>query len=98
MRHHNLPFRMTFELARLGLDAWVVVSLRPLRLSLGGRAAVLEAQRMTVEKTATMLEAQAAAGVAMATGSSSRAAARKLVAPYRRRVKSNRHRLMRSLT
>jgi geranylgeranyl pyrophosphate synthase len=63
-----------------------------------GRTAVLEAQRMTAEKTAAMLEAQAAAGMALATGSSSRAAARKVVAPYRRRVKSNRRRLMRSLT
>src|SRR5262249_35665046 len=68
------------------------------RLGLGGRAAVLEMQRMTVEKTAAMLEAQAAAGVALATGSSSRAAVRKAVAAYRRRVKSSRRRLMRSLT
>jgi hypothetical protein len=37
---------------------------------------VLEAQRMTAEKAAAMLEAQAAAGIALATGSSSRAAAR----------------------
>jgi hypothetical protein len=97
MRHHNLPFRMAFELALLGLDAWMVVSLRTLRLGVGGRAAVPEAQRMTVEKTATMLEAQAAAWVALATCSSTRAAARKVVAPCRR-VKSNRRRLMRSLT
>jgi hypothetical protein len=96
MRHYNLPFRMAFELARLGLDAWMVMSLRALRLG-RGRTAVLEAQRMTAEKTAAMLEAQAAAGMALATGSSSsRAAARKLIAPYRRRVRSNRRRLMRA--
>jgi hypothetical protein len=95
-RHHNLPFRMAFELARLGFDAWMVASLRTLRLGAGGQAAVLEAQRMIAEKSAAMLEAQAAAGMALATGSSSRAAARKLIAPYRRRVRSNRRRLMRA--
>jgi hypothetical protein len=97
MRHYNLPVRIAFELTRLGLDAWMVMSLRALRLG-RGRTAVLEAQRMTAEKTAAMLEAQAAAGMALATGSSSRAAARMVVGPYRRRVKSNRRRLMRSLT
>jgi hypothetical protein len=30
MGHHNLPFRVAFELARLGFDAWMVVSLRTL--------------------------------------------------------------------
>ena len=98
MRHHNLPFRIAFELARFGFDTWMVTSLRTLRLGPGGRAAVLEAQRMIAEKTAALFEAQVAAGVALATGSSSRAVARKLVGPYRRRVKSNRRRLMRSLT
>jgi hypothetical protein len=37
MRHHNLPFRMAFELARFGLDAWIVVSLRALRLLPGAK-------------------------------------------------------------
>ena len=91
-----LPFRMAFELARLGFDAWMVAGLRTLRLGAGGQAAVLEAQRMIAEKSAAMLEAQAAAAMALAIGSSSRAAARKLIAPYRRRVRSNRHRLMRA--
>jgi hypothetical protein len=96
-RHHNLPFRMAFELAQVGFDAWMVASLRTLKLGAGGQAAVLEAQRMIAEKSAAMLEAQAAAGMALATGSSSsRAAARKLIAPYRRRVRSNRRRLMRA--
>jgi hypothetical protein len=48
------PFRTAFELARLGFDAWTVIGLRTLRLGAGGRAASLEAQRMMMEKTATI--------------------------------------------
>ena len=43
------------------------------------------------------LEGQAAAGMAVATGSSKAAVARKAIAPYRRRVKENRRRLTRKL-
>jgi hypothetical protein len=60
MRHHNLPFRMAFDLARLGFDAWMVASLRTLRLGPGGQAAVLEAQRMIAEKSAASGHASAA--------------------------------------
>jgi hypothetical protein len=93
IRHRNLPFGMAFDLARIGFEAWMVIALRTAKLAGGGPAAVLEAQRMTTEKTAAMWEAQAAAGMALATGSSRRATARKTMAPYRRRVKANRRRL-----
>jgi hypothetical protein len=82
---HWQPFRTVLELAQLGFDAWTAIGLRTLRLGAGRRAAALEAQRMMVEKTATMLEAQAAVGMALTTGSSRRATARKMMAPYRRR-------------
>ena len=68
----------------------MVMGLRAAKLAAGGPAAILEAQRMTAEKTAAMLEAQAALAMALATGSNPRAATRKAVAPYRRRVKANR--------
>ena len=58
---------------------------------------MLEAQRMVAEKTAAMLEGQAATGMAVATGSSKAAVAGKAIAPYRRRVKENRRRLTRKL-
>jgi hypothetical protein len=87
--------RTAFELAWLGFDAWTVIGLRTLKLGAGGRAASLEAQRMMVEKTATMLEVQAVMAMALTSGSSTRAAARKVIAPYRRRVTANRSRLMR---
>jgi hypothetical protein len=92
---HRSPFRAAFELARLGFDAWTVIGLRALRVGRGGRAASLEAQRMTVEKTAAMLEAQVAMAMALTSRSSPRAITRKSLAPYRRRIKANRSRLMR---
>jgi hypothetical protein len=94
-RKHNLPISFAFDLARLGFEAWMVIGLRTAKLAVGGPAAMLEAQRMVAEKTAAMLEGQAAAGMAVATGSS-KAVARKAIAPYRRRVKENRRRLTRT--
>ena len=49
---------MAFELAQVGFDAWMVASLRTLKLGAGGQAAVLEAQRMIAEKSAAMLESR----------------------------------------
>jgi hypothetical protein len=57
--------RTALELAWLGFDAWTVIGLRTLKLGAGGRAASLEAQRMMVEKTATMLEVQAVMAMAL---------------------------------
>ena len=52
-------------------------------------------QGMTMKKTATVLEGQAAVGMALTTGGSRRATARKMMAPYHPRVTANRNRLMR---
>ena len=46
-------------------------------------------QGMTMKKTATMLEAQAAVGMALTTGGSRRATARKIMAPYHPLVTAN---------
>lgn len=91
MRTRGKPF----DLARLGADAWMVAGLRLMRLTGGGSAAALEAQRMVVEKTAAAFEAQFAIAMALATGATGRAAAGRAVPPYRRRVRANRRRLMR---
>src|SRR5262249_49635475 len=96
-RKHYLPISFAFDLARLGFEAWMVIGLRAAKLAMGGPAAMLEAQRMVAEKTAAMLEDQAAAGMAIATGSSKAAVAQKAIAPYRRRVKENRRRLTHQL-
>ena len=94
-RHFNRSVGIAFDLARLSFEAWMVMYLRMATLAGGGTPAILEAQRMLAEKTAATLEAQTAAGIALATGKSQRATARKAFAPYRRRVKANRRRLMR---
>ncbi len=91
----NLLTSHAFDLARLSADAWIVAGLRLGRLAVGGPGAALEVQRMVVEKTAAATEAQFAIGMALATGATERAAARKAISPYRRRVRANRRRLMR---
>ena len=50
MRRHRLPLGSAFDLARLGIEASVVVGLRAAKLAAGGPAALLEVQRMTVER------------------------------------------------
>jgi hypothetical protein len=82
------------DFARFGFDAWTVVGLRMAKLAVGGPAATLEAQRMITEKTAAAVEAQFAMGMAFAKGATHRAAGRKAYAGYRRRVRSNRKRLI----
>ena len=94
-RRRNPHLSDVFDLARLGAEAWLVIGLRAAKLAAGGPAALIEAQRMTAEKTAAALEAQFAAGLALATGASHGAARRKAVAKYRSRVKANRRRLLR---
>ena len=94
-RRYNPSMAHAFDLARLGVEAWMVMGLRTAKIAAGGPAATLEAQRMVVEKSAAALEAQFAAGLALATGATHHAAGRKALAGYRRRVKANRRRLMR---
>jgi hypothetical protein len=84
-----------FDFARLGVEAWMVMGLRLAKLAAGGPAAALEAQRMVAEKSAAALEAQVAAGIALATGAGHSAAGRKALGGYQRRVRANRKRLMR---
>ena len=94
-RSRNPSIAHAFDLARLGAEAWMVVGLRLAKLAAGGPAAALEAQRMVAEKSAAAIEAQFAAGLALATGASHHVAGRKALVGYRRRVKANRRRLMR---
>jgi hypothetical protein len=84
-----------FDLARLGMDAWVVMGLRMAKLAAGGPAAAFEAQRMVVEKGVAAVETQMAAALALAGGASHAAVNRKTVRRYRARVAANRRRLKR---
>ncbi|MGX7704107.1 hypothetical protein [Methylobacterium sp. Gmos1] len=79
--------RLGFDTVRLGLEAQTVVALRLAKLSLGGAAAQVEAQRMVTEK----LEAAAEAAMTIATGGT----AERVVRDYRRKVRANARRLSR---
>ncbi len=94
-RARNQSVSVFFDFARLGVETWMVMGLRVAKLAAGGPAAALEAQRMVVEKSAAAMEAQLAAGVALATGVGHAAAGRKALSRYQQRVRANRRRLMR---
>ena len=84
-----------FDLARLGMDAWMVIGLRMAKLAAGGPASLLEAQRMVAEKGVAAAEAQTAAALALASGASCAAVGRRTVRGYRKHVAANRRRLKR---
>lgn len=81
-----------WEASRLGMEACTVVGLRLGKLSGGGAAAQLEAQRMVSEKTTAFFEAQLEFARSMALGQGKRAP-RRVLAGYRKRVRANRRRL-----
>ncbi|KMO31864.1 signal peptide protein [Methylobacterium variabile] len=77
--------RLGLDTVRLGLEAQTVVALRLAKLSLGGTAAQVEAQRMVTEK----MVAAAEAAMTLATGGT----AERVVRDYRRKVRANARRL-----
>lgn len=92
-QHPWLPHAV--DLARLGAESWAVIGLRMAKLAAGGPAAAFEAQRMVAEKALAAVEAQFAAGLALASGASHHVAGRKVLAGYKKRVRANRTRLSR---
>jgi len=93
-RSKKLPLTDMIDFAQFGFDVWSVMGLRMAKFAIGGPAAAVEAQRMISEKTAAAMEAQFTMGLALAKGSTHQAAGRKAYAGYRRRVRSNRRRLI----
>jgi hypothetical protein len=90
----NPWFKLAYETAWLGFDAQRVITLRLMRLATGGASGQAEAERMMSEKPAALVEAQMAAAGALAVGNSA-AAARKVLAVYKKRVRANKRRLSR---
>jgi hypothetical protein len=82
MRKQKFPW---FAATRLALESSYVVGLRLPKLATGGRLAHIEARRMVTEKVS---EAMAAGAILRGGGSESR-----VIARYRRRVRTNAHRL-----
>jgi len=78
-------FRLSTDIALLGLEAQRVIGLRMMRLAAGGAAAEAEAMRMVLEKAAAFVEATAT----IAAGGSSH----KVVRRYRSHVRANARRL-----
>lgn len=83
--------RLMFDASRLWADASMVIALRTWKIMAGGPAAARELERAVGEK----VEAGAEVAGALAGGRirSSRAAARKAVTVYGRKVRANRKRL-----
>ena len=79
--------------AMLGFEAWNVIGLRMAKMAAGGMPAVLEAQRMVMEKQMAAVELHTAAALALSMGHSHEAAARAAMKPYRTRVRANHRRL-----
>ena len=88
-------FTAWFSTCRFSLEAQQVIPTRLLRCTRCDAAASIEAGRMLSEKLAAFIEANAAAGRAVAAGKSPDIALAEFVKPYRRRVRANHRRLHR---
>ena len=88
------PLTLAMDSWRLGLEAWTVIGLRVPKLLAGNPAALVEAQRMIVEKIEALgtLQWMALTG---GLGTTPHAALKTSVAHYRKAVGQNRKRLAR---
>jgi hypothetical protein len=86
---------LTFQATQLGLEAQNVIALRLMRLADGGAAGVAEARLMVTDKMAAVAEAQLAATAIILMGNGHKAG-KKVLQVLRRRVRANKHRLIRS--
>jgi hypothetical protein len=89
------PWFAYFQLAQTAWDANVVVVMRLVRLASGGALAQREAQRMVMEKGLAFAEAQVATATKMMAGAEISRATKSASDVYRRKVRSNRRRLVR---
>ena len=90
---NNPWLTLSMRNAWLAWEAQSVITLRLMRLALGGPKAQSEAKRMVIDKFAALAEAQAAATMAALTGQRSHRVAGKVFSVYRKRVRRNRRRL-----
>jgi hypothetical protein len=92
---HPLAFlSLGMSMARLGMDAQIVVAERLSRLSRGDAGAGLEAMRMMTEKALALGEVNSRLVSAAAAGRLHESAP-EIVALYARKVRANRRRLAR---
>jgi len=88
-------FNLGLDMWMLGAEASSVIALRTLKLTAGGAAADLEAQRMGGEKMAAALTLSGQAMTGQ-LGTSMPGIAAKTVASYRRKVRANHRRLIKA--
>ncbi len=93
----NSWLNLSFKAMQLGVEAQTVISLRLMKLAMGGPSAVFEAERMVTEKALTAMEAQKDFLTNTLVGRHHRASSRALTL-YRQRVRANRRRLTSSLS
>lgn len=86
---------LPFDMWRAGLEAQQVISLRLAMLTGGGMAASAETNRMIAEKMSAALQVQHMATAAALTGDAAEIPSR-TVALYRRKMRANRRRLVKS--
>jgi hypothetical protein len=89
------PWLAYFQLAQAAWDANVIIAMRLTRLASGGALAQREAQRMVMEKGVTFAQAQMAAATKMMLGAGVAGATKSASDIYRRKLRSNRRRLVR---
>ena len=87
--------RLGLDAALLGTESSQVMALRMAKLARGGRAAEVEATRMVLEKAEAVAAWQALA-LTGALGFTAPKLAARTLAHYRRKVRRNRRRLMRT--
>ncbi|MDR6954323.1 hypothetical protein J2X65_003693 [Ancylobacter sp. 3268] len=92
MMHPLAFFSLGMNMARLGLDAQVVIAERVNRLARGDLAAGVEATRMVTEKALAMAEVNARLAKAAAAGTLDKVGP-DIVKFYGRKVRANRRRL-----
>jgi hypothetical protein len=88
-------WRNWFDAGRFALDTQCVITLRMMRLASGGPSVAAETQRMIAEKVGALAAAQVAGALSLASGKNAGIAAKRALAPIRRRVRANRRRLAR---
>ena len=95
MGRRNPWVQLGLQTATLGWEAAQVAALRMAKLTAGGAAADAELERMVSEKVEAVLDVQALA-ISGALGFTAPRVASRTLAHYRRKVRSNRRRLLRS--
>jgi hypothetical protein len=81
------------EAVKFGFEVQSVITMRLLKIAAGGAGSTAESLRMVTEKAEAAVAAQTAGAVALAQGKGVKTAAKRAMAPVKRRVRANHRRL-----